>query len=101
MRAPQEEEGCHREDLDSGAVRLELPILKAKICGQVLLCNWADDGQRQQAVLELQSFAACLKADQPVHGLFQPLHLSGALAQWPAVQRWSLSYLAEHYPDHK
>jgi hypothetical protein len=56
--------------------------------------------QQEQATAELQAFCSA-----SIKGLglepFKPLLLKGAVASWPAVDKWSLDWLVEHYGEQR
>lgn len=68
--------------------------------GQVKVHDWQDIPQREAAVSELQAFCMAsinrLKLDT-----FQPLKLKGAVAEWPAVDKWSLDWLVQQYGEQR
>jgi hypothetical protein len=56
--------------------------------------------QQEQATAELQAFCSA-----SIKGLglepFRPLLLKGAVASWPAVDKWSLDWLVEQYGEQR
>lgn len=71
-----------------------------RVSGQVKVHDWQDIPQREAAVNELQGFCMAsinrLKLDT-----FQPLKLKGAVAEWPAVDKWSLDWLVQQYGEQR
>ena len=67
---------------------------------QVRICQWEDSAQQDEAVTELQAFCSA-----SIHNLglesFKPLLLKGAVADWPAVGKWTLDWLVEQYGDQR
>lgn len=83
--------------LESGAVGFAPPSTETvRVTDHVRTCTWQDLAQQEQANAELQAFCSA-----SIRGLglesFKPLLLKGAVASWPAVDKWSLDWLVEHY----
>lgn len=68
--------------------------------GGVKVHDWQDTIQREAAVTELQAFCTAsisrLKLDA-----FKPVLLKGAVADWPAVDKWSLDWLVQQYGEQR
>lgn len=87
--------------LESGTLGVAPPSTEAvRVTDHVRTCTWQDLVQREQATAELQAFCAA-----SIKGLslesFKPLLLKGAVASWPAVDKWSLDWLVEHYAEQR
>lgn len=87
--------------LESGAVGFAPPSTETvRVTDHVRTCTWQDLAQQEQANAELQAFCSA-----SIRGLglesFKPLLLKGAVASWPAVDKWSLDWLVEHYGEQR
>lgn len=71
-----------------------------RVSGQVKVLDWQDILQREAAVNELQAF--CMASINRLKlKAFQPLKLKGAVAEWPAVDKWSLDWLVQQYGEQR
>ena len=68
--------------------------------GQVKAHQWQDVAQREAAVTELQAFCTA-SINRLRLEAFKPILLKGAVADWPAVNKWSLDWLAQHYGEQR
>lgn len=82
------------------SLALQLVNVVYRVSDQVRVCNWQDLRQQEEAVAELQAFCSA-----SIKGLglqsFSPLLLKGAVASWPAVDKWSLDWLVEQYGEQR
>ena len=68
--------------------------------GQVKVHDWQDMTQRETAVTELQAFCMASISRLKLEA-FTPLKLKGAVADWPAVEKWSLEWLVQQYGEQR
>ena len=71
-----------------------------KVChrvrGQVHEFDWNEEGHRDAAITELQAFCSASIQNLGLQS-FEPMLLKGAVADWPAVEKWSLDWLVENF----
>lgn len=71
-----------------------------RVSGQVKVLDWQDMSQRETAVTELQAF--CMASINRLKlEAFKPLNLKRAVAEWPAVNKWSLDWLVQQYGEQR
>lgn len=80
--------------------RVAIQYSFCRVTDQVRFCNWQDPGQQEQAVAELQDFCSASIKSLSLES-FTPLLLKGAVAEWPAVDKWSLDWLVEQYGEQR
>ena len=68
--------------------------------GQVEVHDWQELAQREAAVTELQAFCMASLNRLKLEA-FKPLKLKGAVADWPAVDKWSLDWLVQQYGEQR
>ena len=68
----------------------------SRVSDHVEIRDWEDTTQREAAVAELQAFCSASIKQLGLEA-FKPCLLKGAVANWPAVDKWSLDWLVQQY----
>ncbi|KAL3160891.1 hypothetical protein ABBQ38_009283 [Trebouxia sp. C0009 RCD-2024] len=91
----------HSLPLESGANGCyPPPTTEVRVTGRVKVHEWQDIAQREAALTELQAFCTA-SINRLRLEAFKPILLKGAVADWPAVDKWSLDWLVQQYGEQR
>lgn len=68
----------------------------ARVEGPVETLRWSIANEQQISRLRIQQFLL-----PNIEESCGPILLKGVVQHWPALQRWSLQWLAEHFPEQR
>lgn len=74
--------------------------ISRRVTGRVKVHEWQDIAQREAALTELQAFCTA-SINRLRLEAFKPILLKGAVADWPAVDKWSLDWLVQQYGEQR